>query len=254
MKRRMSDDETETSFRIKEKKPKSDKIIGQPLPIDRMIDTLNKQDLSDLITRLIDSRPDITADVMRLSPKLSVEDCVRCLKEKVDEIEGNLPYKVDPVSEYAFLRVKCLCFGFFQSLSDYILNFLPPVNNGTVDILDFLTKFLLEVLYKLPAFENGEFKYYFNLTIDKINHIYVDSLSKFIQEKQANIYILLDGGWSKDIQEINRLNNGEFTRVCNFLESTMKDYQDQQTLQDGNKLKGLDSLLANENSLHGVWC
>lgn len=254
MKRRMNDDEPETGYPIKEKRIKSDKVIGQPLSIDRMIDTLNKQDLSELISKLIDSRPDITADVIRLSPKLSAEDCVRCLREKVDKIVGSLPYKVDPVSEYAFLRVKSLCFDFFQSLSDYILNFLPPVNNDTVDILDFLTKFLLQVLYRLPAFENGEFNHYYRLTIDKINHIYVESLSKFIQEKQANIYILLDGGWSKDIEEINRLNNGDFARVCNFLESTMKDYQDQQILQNGSKLRGLDSLLANENALPGVWC
>ncbi|KAG0688945.1 Tethering factor for nuclear proteasome sts1, partial [Pichia californica] len=167
-------------YRIIKKQKNPSQIFGQKLPLNRIIETLNKEKLQNLINNLILENPELTSKILETSPKIEPEDALKELKRKIDLILINLPYKVESTSDYSFLRVKPLVNEFFQSLSDYSLNFIPPIENDLTISIKFLTKFLIEIFYKLPQFQAVEFKYFYNITVEKFNLIFNDNLIQFL--------------------------------------------------------------------------
>ncbi|OWB64782.1 hypothetical protein B5S30_g102 [[Candida] boidinii] len=238
-------------------------IKGSNLSTERIIETLDKSELQLLIKNLIIENPELNSKILNLSPKITIKNSIEILNNKLNLILNNLPYKVDPISDYAFLRVKSFINDFFQTLSDYTLNFLPPVENDLIIPLKFLIEFLLNILHKLPNFEAIEFKYYYKLTIKKFNTIFFDVLSNYISENRNNIFNLLNENYLDQILTINELNNNNFIAIYDFLKAEIDQFNSNQYQQlqqqqqqenliiqensnnsnDSNKLQGIEALL-----------
>lgn len=235
--------------RIAKRQRNPNEIFGQKLPLNRIIETLNKEKLQNLISHLINSNPELTNEIVRLSPEVTTDDAMEELDRKLNLILTNLPYKVDPTNDYAFLRVKPLVNEFFQSLSDYALNFIPPVENNLMVSISFLKNFLLKILHKLPKFEAVEFKYYYNLTIEKFNLILLNSVNSFLNEKRQNLLLIINENWIDDFRKINDLNNNNFIKIQDLLQHEMDNYYNSGAVILNNdstsdkKLLGLDNLL-----------
>lgn len=239
---------------IKRKRNINNLIIGQKLPINRIIETLNKEKLQLLINKLINEKPEINNLILNLSPVIEPNDALNQLNEKLEIILKNLPYKVEINSDYSFLRVKYFVNDFFQSLSEYSLNYLPPIENNLIISINFLKKFLIEIFHKLPNFNTVEFKYFYNLTIDKFNLILENSINQFLTEKKQNLLLIINENWLDEFKLINKLNNNNFIKIENLIENEINDYNNSSSIilndnqpvnlvQKENKLQGLDSLL-----------
>lgn len=239
---------------IKRKRNINNLIIGQKLPINRIIETLNKEKLQLLINKLINEKPEINNLILNLSPVIEPNDALNQLNEKLEIILKNLPYKVEINSDYSFLRVKYFVNDFFQSLSEFSLNYLPPIENNLIISINFLKKFLIEIFHKLPNFNTVEFKYFYNLTIDKFNLILENSINQFLTEKKQNLLLIINENWLDEFKLINKLNNNNFIKIENLIENEINDYNNSSSIilndnqpvnlvQKENKLQGLDSLL-----------
>lgn len=239
---------------IKRKRNINNLVIGQKLPINRIIETLNKEKLQLLINKLINEKPEINNLILNLSPVIEPNDALNQLNEKLEIILKNLPYKVEINSDYSFLRVKYFVNDFFQSLSEFSLNYLPPIENNLMISINFLKKFLIEIFHKLPNFNTVEFKYFYNLTIDKFNLILENSINQFLTEKKQNLLLIINENWLDEFKLINKLNNNNFIKIENLIENEINDYnisssiilndnQPVNLVQKENKLQGLDSLL-----------
>ncbi|GMM43598.1 Sts1 protein [Pichia kluyveri] len=239
---------------IKRKRDINNLIIGQKLPINRIIETLNKEKLQLLINKLINEKPEINNLILNLSPVIEPNDALNQLNEKLEIILKNLPYKVEINSDYSFLRVKYFVNDFFQSLSEFSLNYLPPIENNLIISINFLKKFLIEIFHKLPNFNTVEFKYFYNLTIDKFNLILENSINQFLTEKKQNLLLIINENWLDEFKLINKLNNNNFIKIENLIENEINDYNNSSSIilndnqpvnlvQKENKLQGLDSLL-----------
>lgn len=228
-------------------------VFGQKLPLSRVIETLDKKRLQTLIQQLVYEKPELADTILKASPDVTIDDALSELKKKIDLILTNIPYKVDVTSDYAFLRVKPLVDEFFQSLSDYSLSFIPPVENDLTICISFLRRFLLELFPLLPQFSAVDYRYFYNITIGKFNLILLNSLSQFLEEKKQNILLVINERWVEDLKEINHLNNNEFSKVQTFLEDEVEKYYSSGSVilnnepldasNGTNKLTGLDNLL-----------
>ncbi|ODV87376.1 hypothetical protein CANARDRAFT_26776 [[Candida] arabinofermentans NRRL YB-2248] len=209
---------------LKYKKHRSPIVSGQKLPLNRIIETLDKKSLQDLVLGLINSHPELTETVTEHSPKITVQSAQEVLGYKLQLILDNIPYKVDPSSDYSFLRVKSLVDDFFETLSDYTLNFLPPIENDLTVPLSFLFQFLIRTFSKLPKFQAVEFKYYHRLTIEKFNHIFNEVILQFLSEKKQNILIMINDHWVDHLKKVNDLNDNHFSAIYEYVREEVDQY------------------------------
>ncbi|AWU74226.1 hypothetical protein CAS74_004199 [Pichia kudriavzevii] len=242
--------------RMIKKNRNMNQIFGQKLSLSRLIETLDKEKLQNLVKNLINDNPELTDKIIESSPIITIDDALNELERKLDMILANIPYKVDITSDYSFLRVKTLVNDFFHSLSDYSLSFLPPVETDFTVSIKFLKRFLLEIFHNLPDFSAVEYKYYRNLTIEKFNLILENSITNYLNEKKQNLLLLINENWLDEFKQINELNNNSFMKIQLLLESEIDNYYNSGSLilntevssaildsDKVNKLEGLDNLL-----------
>lgn len=242
-----SNNNIRNKYRINKRQKNPNEIFGRKLPLNRIIETLNKEKLQKLINSLIIENPEITSKILDISPKITPNDALIELKCKLDLILINMPYKVESTSDYSFLRVKPLVKEFFESLSDYSLNFISPIENDLTISINFLKKFLIEIFHKLPKFQAVEFKYFYNLTIEKFNLIFNNNITQFLTEKKQNILLIINENWITDFKKINELNNNTFIKIENLLKEEINKYYN-----SGSVILNNDTIDVNENKLTGL--
>lgn len=214
-----------TKPHLRLKKRRNPEIFGQKLSLDRVLETLDKDGLRQMIMTIVNEHPQLSYEISNMSPKVTVDSALSALKLKLDNIIDNLPYKVDPTSDYSFLRVKGYALEFFQALSDYTLSYLLPTENNLTDAIHFMLKTLVDIFCKLPKFQAVEFRYYYKLTVDKFNSILLDTVSNFISERKQNILLIINEGWLEKFIKINELNDNAFMRPYQYLREQVDAYR-----------------------------
>lgn len=237
------------------KRHKSQQVHGEPLPLKRIVESLDHESLQTLVVSLLEKRADISHDLLQLLPKIGVDHTLRILEEKMKLIVENLPYKVDPTSDYSYLRVQKPVVEFFNSFSDYILNFLEPVESDNTVTLKFLNEFLMNIFHKMPIFKNLEFRFFYDLSIEKINLIFVNYLSKFLKSNRSNILMIIRDDWLGTIDELNKLNHLQFQKVYDFVKLEVEQFnekgyyynsdldEEEDEIGETHKLIGLSNLV-----------
>lgn len=187
----ISSDHIPESLRIKKKlnfkRVKNGDVSGKPLPVHRMIEIMDKQDMVDLLTRLVQEKPELN-ELIESSCKISlnVEKCISHLDTFLKErIISKLPFGVDFDSEYSFLRVEKNLIEFYQTLSDFILNYIPPAELNILNCLTFIND-ATHLLHKIPFFKiNAYNMYHFTNIYEKLVASWW-SILKFFTSAEAN--------------------------------------------------------------------
>ncbi|CCH43535.1 hypothetical protein BN7_3087 [Wickerhamomyces ciferrii] len=204
---------------ISHKRSRVPRIVGQPLPTDRIIEVLDKKNLQHLLTNLVNLHPEITQDLYHCAPKPTVSGAVDILANKVDNILNDLPYKVDASSEYAFLRVKPLIDDFLSALSDYTLHFLPPVETQPSNSLEFLDS-ATNLLHKLPNFAKLSNNYFKELAYEQLSHTWCICLKEFIKgpnsANNAALLLLINNNWEAKLKKHNEDSNNKLESVVEY--------------------------------------
>ncbi|KAK6200324.1 tethering factor for nuclear proteasome STS1 [Scheffersomyces amazonensis] len=171
------------------KKSKTPRILGQVLPVPRLIEVLDHKSLQSLLQNLVDLHPEISNTINNLSPKPSVKDSMELLQVKFNDIINHLPYKCDEESDYSYLRIKPLLNEFLNCLSDFILNFLPPIEHNIINSLNFL-HFITNLIHNLPNFTSNEFQYTKMMAYEQIANTWFIVLTQNIQGIEIDDYML----------------------------------------------------------------
>lgn len=231
------------------KKTKTEKIYAQKLPLKRLIEVLDHKSLQGLLVQLVAEHPEITKTVYQASPRPSLPDYVKIVEQKYNDIINHLPYKCDIESDYSYLRIKPYLNEFLDCLSDFILNFLPPVEtnlNTTIRFLDEITN----ILHKLPNFTNREFQYTKLIAYEQVANTWLialshnsqidDSVSASItdasssspspvsqhnlEKSMALIKLIEELGLKEKLLKHNEITLGKFSTVIDFVDSEMENY------------------------------
>jgi protein Cut8 len=212
------------------KRSRTPKIIGQTLPVHRLVEVLDHKSLQNLVNQLLMVHPEITSTINKFSAKPTLQDSINLLQQKFDSITSYLPYKCDIESDYSYLRVKPYINEFLNCVSDFILNFLPPIESNSINSLTFLN-FITELIHNLPKFSSSEFQYIKNMAYEQIANTWMivltiddendenelESISKLIK-----IIKQLDLESKLEIHNENSL--GKFTHVLEYIKSQIDQY------------------------------
>lgn len=143
---------------LRQKRSRTTRIVGQSLPVHRIIETLDHKALQELLQHAVANNPVVAQTVAKLAPKPSPKDALALMRAKCAAVADNVPYKVDAGSDYSYTRVKPYLTEFLATLSDFILDMLPPIEVEMVaacTMLDAIT----DMIHGLPDFANAEFQY-----------------------------------------------------------------------------------------------
>lgn len=215
-------------FKVSRKKIKTEKILGQQLPVPRLIEVLDQKGLQNLVAELLNIHPEIENTIHNISKQPTLQDSINLLQEKFQQIRKNLPYKYDIESDYSYLRVKPDILEFLNCTSDFILNFVPPIENNIFNSLNFL-KFITEILNDLPKFTSSEFNYIISTAYEQIANTWLICLT--IKEENTNIESLtnlikiveqLD--LLTKLNQFNHQSNGKFIHVLQYLQSQIDQF------------------------------
>lgn len=174
------------STQYKHKKSRTPKISGQKLPMNRLIEALDHAALQKLLETLMNEHPEISHTIDRISPKPTLMDSIELIKQKFNNILQHMPYKCDMESDYSYLRIKPHLNEFLNCLSDFILNFLPPVEMNTLNSLKFLDE-VTDLIHTLPNFSNSEFQYTKLMAYEQISNTWLIVLNNKMHPDDASI-------------------------------------------------------------------
>lgn len=224
------------------KRTKTPKIYGLALPVNRLIETLDKESLLALLQQIVNHHPEVTTTIIRVAPKATLEDSVVLMKEKFQSIIDHLPYKCDIESDYSYIRVKAHLTEFLNCLSDFILTLLPPMDAGLANacaMLDVITN----MIHDLPNFTNNEFQYTKSTAYEQIANLWLiiftsqasrdddsdavcDDLSSLNMERIFEfVKTLREHDIQKKIEKHNEITLGKFTAVLDLLKSELEAYE-----------------------------
>ncbi|CAI5757415.1 unnamed protein product [Candida verbasci] len=245
------------------KKSRTPKIIGQPLPTSRLIETLDKSSLQKLLNNLIQTNPSITSQIYRESPSPSISNLIEILQFKFQYIIDHLPYKCDTESDYSYLRIKNYFNEFLNCLSDFILWTLPPNNNNfNLHNLLYFFQEVTSLIFKLPNFTNSEFQYTKNLAYEQISNSWLiiinsqiddienDNNSDNLKSITESIKVIKEFELLSKLEKFNQYdNNYKFQNVIDYLNKKIEQFEIITNNQENNSLNELITIDYSQYSL-----
>lgn len=214
-------------------------IKGEVLPIPRVIESLDHKATSNLLNDLLTIHPELHETIMKIKPKIPLEASIKVIFNKFTMIKENLPYKGDLQNDYSYLRIKPFLNEFLNCLSDFILSYLPPIQDDLADSLNFIV-YSTNLVLELPKFDNDEFKYirakcfeqFSNTWLIILNNIYSSGSGSGTDndhnENDENLYnfikIINDFNLKQKLQEINEKCENQFDKVIEFISNKFEKY------------------------------
>ncbi|EGW30999.1 uncharacterized protein SPAPADRAFT_62896 [Spathaspora passalidarum NRRL Y-27907] len=226
----------------KSKRSKTPRIIGQSLPTNRLIEVLDKSNLENLLQDLLRTHPEIESSIIKLAAKPQLSNSIKLLQSKFDSILNHLPYKCDVESDYSYLRIKPHLQEFFNCLSDFILNYLPPIESSIINSLTFLQE-VTNLIHNIPNFSNNEFQYTKSMAYEQIANTWLIVVSQeddttpvpssttentttpSEEEHKQIISIIKDYDLIEKLEKHNDISNSKFQMVIDYLKSELEQHE-----------------------------
>lgn len=239
------------------KRSRTPKIMGLSLPVGRIIEVMDRTSLQNLLQEVVAAHPEVAQTITKIAPRPTLREAVDLMKQKADNIIAHLPYKCDMESDYSYIRIKPYLTEFLHTLSDFILNLLPPMELSLTiacQMLDVITS----MIHDLPNFTNNEFQYTKTTAYEQIANLWFivlashngdDSTDPIFDDANAtasqNVENLIE--FAKTIEELdlqkklekhNMVSNGKFSKVLEYVRANLEAFE-----QINRSLNGSGSIM-----------
>ncbi|SGZ49474.1 CIC11C00000000313 [Sungouiella intermedia] len=223
------------------KRLRTPKIAGLSLPVSRMIEVLDHKSLQELLQAVVNTHPEVAQTISKIAPRPTLKEAVDLMKLKADDIIAHLPYKCDTESDYSYIRIKPYLTEFLHTLSDFILNLLPPMELNLLhacQTLDVITC----LMHNLPNFTNNEFQYTRATAYEQIANLWFivlahhngDDAAEPTEDANAlhNVESLIE--FAKTLEELdlvkklekhNEISHGKFQKVEDYVKAALDAYE-----------------------------
>ncbi|KAG5983640.1 Tethering factor for nuclear proteasome sts1 [Claviceps digitariae] len=140
------------------KKPRSDEIVGRPLSLPRLLETLDATELRTALERICVRHPAIGQEVVDGAPRPSVVSTLNVLRDYQKKLNEAIPYG-ESSAEYTYYRVKEPLMALINAFSDFTPHYLPPNETQTTKSLEFLDG-ITNLIHDLPDWDPQAFRYH----------------------------------------------------------------------------------------------
>ncbi|KAJ6263245.1 hypothetical protein Dda_1806 [Drechslerella dactyloides] len=213
-------------------------VTGRPLPLSRLLETLDSNGLKAVLKTLCDHHPQLTAEISSIAPKPSVTSSLNLLHNYESAVRQSFPYGGNPQGDYAYNRVRPALLELLAALSDYTPHFLPPNEPSLSSSLEFLDG-ATTIIHRLPEWESPIHNHHKNIAYEEISKAWILILRE-AAKKGGGISLQYDG-WDGKLQRHSEQSEGkldpamtELKRALGLLNSDSN--QSHQQTRTGNPL------------------
>lgn len=167
---------------------------GRPLPLSRLLETMDVEVLRDILTRACEASPHLTTEVQKAAPKPTVTNALAVIRGYERRFEELFPYGGSKTSPYAYDRVKQPFLLLLEALGDFTSNFLPPVETQIATTLQYLDG-ATNILHRIPNFESAQHSTHKTNAYESIAKAWCVALKE--AEKRGGGIQITNNGWDK---------------------------------------------------------
>jgi protein Cut8 len=186
------------------KKPRSNDLTGRPLPLPRLLETLDAQQLRTVLERICERHPDLGREVVAGAPRPSVASALDVLQEYQNKLTNAIPYG-ETSPEYTYYRVKDALVALLDALSDFTPQFLPPTETQPTRSLQFLDG-ATNFIHNLPDWEPQAYRHHKENAYEDISKAWALVVDE--AAKKGSGLLLSSGGWDQTLAQHNQRSGG----------------------------------------------
>ncbi|RYO90673.1 hypothetical protein DL766_006162 [Monosporascus sp. MC13-8B] len=186
------------------KKIRSNDLIGRPLTLPRLLETLDATQLRMVLQTICERQPEIGEEVVKSAPRPSVACALQVLQQYQDKMREAFPYG-ESSSDYTYYRVKQPLVALIDALTDFTPQFLPPNESQAAVSLQYLDG-ATKVAHNLPEWESQSYRHHKENVYDEISRAWALVINE--ASKKGAGFVLHSGGWDQILQKHNQQSGG----------------------------------------------
>ncbi|KAK3685870.1 Cut8 six-helix bundle-domain-containing protein [Podospora appendiculata] len=190
-------------------------MIGRPLSLPRLLETLDTAQLRMVLQTICERHPDLGQEVVNGAPRPSVASALQVLGDYQDKLRASVPFG-HTSSDYTYFRVKQPLAALVDAISDFTPQYLPPTEQQTnisLQYLDGATK----VIHDLPDWDSQQYRHHKNNAYDEISRAWALVITE--ASKRGGGFILHTGGWDQSLAKHNQQSGGRLEQAMNAMSS-----------------------------------
>lgn len=193
-------------------------MVGRPLAIPRLLETLDLAEMRTLVRSICDRHPEMTPEISSLAPRPSAQAVQAILHNYENALRTSFPFGGSQSSDYAYNRVRSQLLDLLDGLRDYTPHFLPPHETQTATSLDFLDG-ATSVIHRLPDWDSPTHNRHKSEAYEEIAKAWAVVLRE--AAKRGGGIQLMNGGWDQKIARHNEISGGKMEDAINELKNSL---------------------------------
>lgn len=188
---------------------------SRTLPLPRLLETLDNNQLRMVLERICEQRPDIQDDVLNGAPRPTAASTLQVLGSYQQKLNDAMPYG-HSTSDYAYYRVKVPLLALVNAIMDFTPQYLPPLENQaniSLIYLDGVTK----IAHAMPNWDSQTFRFHKDHVYDEIAKAWGMVVSE--AAKRGGGFSLHTEGWDQVLAKHNDQSGGRLQPAMHVLSS-----------------------------------
>ena len=194
-------------------------LIGRPLPLPRLLETLGEADMRSLLRQLCDRHPAVAAEVVTSAPRPSVASAIAVLHNYEAQLRAAFPFGPRNGSDYAYNRVRTPLLELLDALKDYTPHFLPPNETTPATSLGYLDQ-ATDIIHRLQMWDNYQNNRHKFEAYEEIARAWAVVIRE--AAKRGSGIQLQYGGWDRKLREHNEVSGGKMSEALEELRKSVE--------------------------------
>ncbi|SPN97492.1 related to Double Strand Break repair protein mus-11 [Cephalotrichum gorgonifer] len=199
------------------KKIRSNDVVGKPLSLNRLLETLDATQLRMVLEKICEHHPAIGQEVANGAPRPTVTSALDVLSDYQAKLKAAIPYG-NPSTEYAYYRVRQPLIALLEALSEFTPQYLPPTETQTSASLQFLDG-ATKVIHALPDWDSQSHRHHKENAYEEIAMAWALVISE--AAKRGGGFVLHSGGWDQRLAKHNEQSGNRLQAAVNAMNASV---------------------------------
>ncbi|RDA93641.1 hypothetical protein CP533_4852, partial [Ophiocordyceps camponoti-saundersi (nom. inval.)] len=199
------------------KKSRTNDIVGRPLALPRLLETLDASQLRAVLARICEQHPQIGHEVTAGAPRPSVPSVLDVLQDYLDKLKAAFPYGQSS-ADYTYYRIKEPMVAFTDALTDFTPQFLPPSESQPTKSLQYLDG-ATKLVHELPNWESQAYRHHKDGAYDELSRAWALVINE--AGKRGGGINLHSGGWDQTLSRHNEQSGGRLGQAMSAMGSNV---------------------------------
>jgi protein Cut8 len=196
----------------KKVRPAND-VVGRPLALNRLLETLDAAQLRTVLERICEQHPVIGQEVVNSAPRPTAASALQVLYEYQDKLKEAIPYG-ESSPDYTYYRIKGPLCALLDALSEFTPQYLPPNETQATISLQYLDG-ATKVIHALPNWDPQSYRHHKESAYDEISRAWALVITE--AAKRGGGFNLHSAGWDAVLAKHNEQSGGRLATAMSAM-------------------------------------